>query len=169
MNPEALAQALQNLSPIREPAAVTWWPLAIGWWVLIVLSALAICVLLIKWIRYRRANRYRSIAQVGLQLSYEQWQENANSFEYLQSANSLLKRSIRQIYQENEVASRTGPDWAALLNSHAKTALPDSAITALTEECYQPKPTTDIEILHTQLLDWFKSHKSKPVAGAHNA
>jgi len=174
MNPEQLQSALANLRGIHEPAAVSWWPLAIGWWVLIALSVLLVGYLTLKWVRHRRVNHYRTVAKIGLQLSYEQWQDSADSHHYLQSANALLKRSIRHINQELNLASTTGENWAALLNHHAKTALPESAIIALTQECYQPKPQTDIAALHQQLLEWFKSHTQKPkskinINGAANA
>ena len=169
MNPEQLQQALQNLRGIHEPEAVGWWPLAIGWWVLIIFAVFSITYLILRWVRHRRLNRYRTVAEIGLQLSFEQWQETADSRQYLQSANALLKRSVRHINQQSDVSSSTGSQWAELLNRHAKTALSDSAICALTEECYQAQPKTDIEALHEQLLNWFKSHVRKPLAESNNA
>ncbi len=165
MNPEQLQQALENLRDIHDPVAVGWWPLAIGWWILLTIGALLTVFLLLKWLRHRRVNRYRNTAEIGLQGSFEQWQENADSRQYLQSANALLKRSILHVNQNVAIASSTGSDWGAVLNSHAKTALPESAITALTQECYQAEPQTDIKALHHQLLDWFKSHSREPRIG----
>ena len=169
MNPEQLQQALANLRGIHDPAAVGWWPLAIGWWILLIISLLLIAYLIVKWVRHRRANRYRAVAEIGLQLSFEQWQNSADSRQYLQSANALLKRSIMHVNPKVDVASSTGSDWGILLNSHAKTALSDSAITALTQECYQAQPQTDIQALHPQLMDWFKSHLRTPANGGINA
>ena len=171
MNPEQLQQALANLRGIHDPAAVGWWPLAIGWWILLAILVLLIVYCILKWVRHRRANRYRTIAEIGLRLSFEQWQENADARQYLHSANALLKRSILHINQTADVASSTGSDWGELLNQHAKKTLPDSAITALTQECYQAQPQTDVEALHQQLLSWLKSHVRKPkqAAGANHA
>jgi len=35
MNPEMM---LSQLAPLREPVAISWWPLALGWWVVLALT-----------------------------------------------------------------------------------------------------------------------------------
>lgn len=162
MNPEQLQQALANLRGIHDPAAVGWWPLAVGWWILLIVGFLLITFLLMKWLRHRRDNHYRTVAEKSLQRDFEQWQESTDTRQYLQSANALLKRSLLHVNNTDDVASSTGSDWGELLNQHAKKTLPDSAITALTQECYQAQPQTDVEALHQQLLSWLKSHVRKP-------
>ena len=50
MNPEMM---LSQLAPLREPMAISWWPLAPGWWIVV-----ALCIAMLTgwviWLRKRR-------------------------------------------------------------------------------------------------------------------
>ena len=45
MNPEMM---LSQLAPLREPAAIGWWPLAPGWWILLVTTLLALTAMVLS-------------------------------------------------------------------------------------------------------------------------
>ena len=63
MNPEMM---LSQLAPLREPAAISWWPLAPGWWIVLALSV-ALLLGLVLWLRKRRLRTaYRRIALATL-------------------------------------------------------------------------------------------------------
>jgi len=59
MNPAPQANPLDQLRDIHLPEAVSWWPLAPGWWLLMVLTCLLLVGLLICLYRRHQSNRYR--------------------------------------------------------------------------------------------------------------
>ncbi len=115
MNP---ADPLAQLHPLRDPAAIGWWPLAPGWWLLLALL-LAGLALAIWWLlrRYRR-NAYRRRGTRALQSIRLQWQDSGNAAHCLGQANALLKAVALQAYPQREVAAASGANWQQFLNAH---------------------------------------------------
>ena len=60
------AASLANLHDIVVPPPVSWWPLAWGWYLLGALLLAALAWGLVRWRRWRLANRYRDLALAEL-------------------------------------------------------------------------------------------------------
>ena len=112
MNPQ---DPLSNLNPLREPELVSWWPLAPGWWILllVILLALAACLYL-GWRNYRR-NRYRRQAMKQLEEIRKQYQQDASGG--VTAINALLKAVALKAYPRRDVAASSGVRWLAFLNN----------------------------------------------------
>ena len=114
MNP---ADPLDQLNPLREPAAIGWWPLAPGWWLLIALVLIA-CAL-VAWrllARYRR-NAYRRRGIAALSEIRDHWQTSEDATTCLTRANALLKAVALKAYPQRDIASLSGESWQEFLNS----------------------------------------------------
>jgi len=113
--------SLQNLNDIVLPAAVDWWPLAIGWYVLIGLVLISIAWFGYQAIQHRFKNRYRREALRQLQLLEKDLQTDAKRNASLRQLPILLKRTALCAYPRTDVASLAGNDWHEFLNSKLKT------------------------------------------------
>lgn len=107
MDPE---QLLQQLAPLREPAAVHWWPLAPGWWVLAILVLSLAAGATLALVRYRRRNRYRRLGRATLK------QLVANGPPSHAQLNQLLKAVALRAWPASQVAGMHGDAWVNFLN-----------------------------------------------------
>jgi hypothetical protein len=149
---------LANLQPLRDPALISWWPLAPGWWLLLLVGLLIMAALLFALLRYLKRNAYRRRALVQLQALHEQF-ENANEASlYLRNINSLLKSVALVAYPPDEVAARHGDDWESFLGSCAKPgeSFPEGFSTATyRKNC----PDVNMAQLQRAAQHWIKHHR----------
>ena len=113
--------SLQNLNDIVLPAAVDWWPLAMGWYVLIGIVLISVAWFGYQSIQYRLKNRYRREALRQLQMLEANLQNDAKRAASLRQLPVLLKRTALSAYSRTDVASLAGNDWHEFLNSKLKT------------------------------------------------
>ena len=107
MNPEMM---LSQLAPLREPMAISWWPLAPGWWIV---HERGFTDRVVLWLRKRRLKTaYRRIALVALDelRSREAGQDELNW---------LLKAAALRAYPQEQVAGLHGTAWQQFLASAA--------------------------------------------------
>ena len=110
--PDPLAQ----LHPLREPAAIGWWPPAPGWWLLLALLLIALAALGWLWLRHHRRNAYRRQGLAALVRIREQWQADQDHRRCLTETNALLKAVALQAYPQHDIAGISGRDWQGFLN-----------------------------------------------------
>jgi len=149
---------LAALHPLREPAAIGWWPPAPGWWALLcfalVIAAL-LCYLL--WRRWRRnAYRRRALAQLdSLRLEYRR---HGDPLRYVEQVNALLKSVALATYPRETVAAQHGESWRIFLN---QSLPPDSRFTpAFDDAAYRKSPPDiDAEYLYRSADCWIRQHR----------
>lgn len=115
MNPQSL---LEQLAPLREPAAVSWWPLAPGWWLLMGLGLLVLLTATIWLWRRRAANHYRRQALKMLARLEADGEDTA-------ALNRLLKATALRVYGK-QVAALSGDAWVAFLETHCESINSDA-------------------------------------------
>ena len=150
----------QQLRDVHTPDAISWWPLAIGWWVLIALIVGLSVFSLIKFFKNRRINAYRKLASQELNRQFLVWQGKQNASDYLQAANTILKRAY--LHAGNESAGLSGAAWVSLLNTHSSVELSSETADALTGQLYQKSPTVDINRVHNEINSWLRNHSAQP-------
>jgi hypothetical protein len=152
---------LAALQPLREPEAITWWPLAPGWWLLgfLILAAIAITAHIL-YSRYQ-ARRYRRLGCAQLKQLHADYRENDDTRGFLSAANALLKSVALQAYPANQVAASHGSEWADFLNNSVSgKMLFDASFTAA---IYQENVTGfDADAFHGAAEHWIKHHRVKP-------
>ncbi len=156
MNPQDPLAALQ---PLREPAAIGWWPPAPGWWILAALLLVGSAVLAyLLWRRHRRnAYRRRALRQLDA-LHADLAQGRDDTLRYIESVNALLKSVALAAYPRPEVASRHGESWRAFLNAQ----LPDAEQFAedFDDAAYRdPPPAIDTQQVHRSARYWIRHHR----------
>ncbi|MBE9538936.1 MAG: DUF4381 domain-containing protein [Proteobacteria bacterium] len=161
MNPQ---DPLAALHPLRDPGAISWWPLAPGWWVLIALAVLAIAVLAYYLLKRYRANAYRRLALQQL-VSIHAQLGAANPVEKQAAAsdtNALLKAVALRIFPRHDIAALSGEAWLEFLNKSRRS---DAEATAFAEDFAtavyaQNTPDIDTEQLFQASKNWIIKHRA---------
>ncbi len=113
--------SLDRLHDVVAPPPTPWWPPAPAWyWVLTVL-ALALLVLLVLGIRHWLKNRYRHEALAELARLEPLLADASRRAAALASLAALLKRTAISAWPREAVASLTGAEWQAFLDSTGRT------------------------------------------------
>ena len=147
MNPEMM---LSQLAPLREPVAISWWPLAPGWWILLALSV-ALLTGVFLWVRKRRRKTaYRRIALAALE---ELRSREAGKNEL----NWLLKAAALSAYPHEQVAGLHGKAWQQFLASSCPKVASD-AFTEL-DTLYQREPSPVSSDLLDAAENWIRQHE----------
>ena len=147
MNPEMM---LSQLAPLREPPPISWWPLAPGWWVLIVLAVIAITALTAWLTKRHRQRHYRRVALLALsELRLQQAGGDA--------INRLLKAAALQAYPPDQIAALHGPSWLQFLASTCQKL--EASDLAELEQRYQRDPSASSDALYAAAEQWIRGHE----------
>lgn len=109
----------ENVLPLRDlhlPEPVSWWPLAPGWWVLLVLLALLLGYGLYRAYLRRRHNAPRRFALRELARYESDYLEHRNPVVLGKQLSELLRRGMLAYARRDEVAGLTGEAWLAWLD-----------------------------------------------------
>lgn len=156
MNP---TDPLASLHALRTPEPISWWPLAPGWWLLIVLAlALITGACLLLWRQYR-ANAYRRKALKALASAQQNWQQQGDNTALLQQINALLKATAIKAFPPTQCAALYGDNWLNFLQQTLPDNTPPSA---LGNSVYGPTPEFDSQALHHFASLWIRKHRRQP-------
>jgi hypothetical protein len=149
---------LAALHPLREPEAITWWPLAAGWWLLAVIAVAALTFLLIFLYRSYRARAYRRTGAVHLSQLYADYEQHRDTTQFVSQGNALLKSVALNAFPADRVAASHGENWMQFLND--STTGREEFDLAIGTAIYQPKGAqVDAESFHRAAQHWIRHHR----------
>jgi len=157
---------LAALHPLRDPAAIGWWPLAPGWWILIALAVLALAMLCYVLLKRYRANAYRRMALQQLQDIRSRLGDAVEIDQQFHSAigdiNALLKSVALRIFPRHDIAALSGEAWLTFLNKTRQSKASDTEFsTSFANAAYQQQPPElDAEQLFRASQSWIKNHRA---------
>lgn len=106
-----MSSLLEQLHDIEGLDPISWWPLAIGWWVLIVVGTIIVCAA-VCFIAYRLAflrswknDTFQKLARLEENLS------DATARETVIALSEYLRRIALRRYSRKECAGLTGEAW----------------------------------------------------------
>ncbi len=152
MNPEL------PLRDIHLPDSVSWWPIAPGWWLLLVI---AILIAMIIWaIRMNKAKGLlRKQALAELDKIENAFGQHQNTQQLASELSMLLRRVCISRFPRVDVAGLTGQAWITFLNSHANS-FDDEIGRQLREAPYQQQHELDSHALICACRHWITEIKS---------
>ncbi len=127
----------QQLAPLVEPTAITFWPPAPGWLVLIALGLAFLFWAFIKLRTNWQRRTYRRHAQSQLQKIWSCYESNQNDLQLVDDINTLLKRVAITGYPSSHCAKLHGNDWVDFLKKHSSKPDVDTALKLLGDSRYQ--------------------------------
>lgn len=148
---------MDQLKEVALPIPVSWLPQTPGWYVLAVLLLIGIVWSIVRYLRYRRLNRYRQEALVELKLIKDRGRVNELPV--------LVKRVALQIAPRMQVASLSGDAWLSFLDqSYGGTGFSKGAGRVLPVIAYQgPERITDqqTQSLCDLVAEWIRRHRAR--------
>lgn len=111
MDPEQLP-----LRDLHLPEAISWWPLAPGWWVVIVLAAAGLFVVFRLYLRTRARGAARRYALLQLEELTSEFEQHRDAVAFSRAVSALLRRTMLAYAPRQEVAGLTGDEWLAWLD-----------------------------------------------------
>lgn len=138
------------LRDIHLPGAVSWWPLAPGWVLLVLLAGV---VAGLAWIAWRKGGiRRRALADLAtIETAFAR---HGDDRALVRDVSTLLRRVCLTYRPRTAVASVTGKAWRDVLRSLGgpKHALPDKIAWQIVHAPYNPKEPVEADALldHTR-------------------
>jgi hypothetical protein len=161
---------LDQLSPLVRPEPVSFWPLAPGWWIALVMLVAVPAAAFMVW-RHRRQTSVeqpvseeeqlegpRRAALLELAQMPRPYGESAGP--WLQSLNALLKRLCMTRYPDSHCQTLSGRAWLAFLDTRC-TAAGLTRWMVLVEGAYRPDCRLDdktIDGLYAAISIWIRKH-----------
>lgn len=164
----SIAEALQRLRDIHEPAAPGWWPIPIGWWGVAGLGLAMIVVLL--WVIFserRKQAPYVAIRSAAMRLNRIRNEGQIDGREYASRINLLFKELVIRVEGQHEAARLHGTSWLEFLAERFnEREFVEGVGRCLGSTRYIPEPFSDAglqELINKTLL------RVSPLKGQSNA
>jgi hypothetical protein len=149
-----------ELKDIHLPDPISWWPLAPGWWILLIL-VIALTVLsyifipkLLKKISHQPAAK---LAMTEFKIIQQQHRAQHNKRLLVQSLSVLLRRICMTYDSRQNIASLTGQAWIDKLNNlNPQQRFSAELIEVLLTAPYQQHSEFNAEQLLNQCESWIK-------------
>ncbi len=151
MNP-----ALNDLKDIHLPDPVSWWPMAPGWWLLIILILITLTAGFYYWRFWQQSLRYKKSA---LKILTTAFQSNSDDLTFLNDCAAITRRLTLSIQSKKEIptnyAGLQGNEWQQVLQQH----MPEPQAELLATGRYQSSPSIDRTALYNAVKQWLKGFK----------
>lgn len=148
------AQQLQ-LRDIHMPDAPSFWPLAPGWWVLIVIALVVIYFLYSYWKKQHKKKQLIALMQRQLMTIHDEFRTDKDKHKLAVAVSDLLKRFVRYVLKDSAAASLTGQQWLDYLNSKSPNAIFNEFTVPLTQAQYIAAPEFDVPSLIAAVKNYF--------------
>jgi hypothetical protein len=148
-------EVLSQLKDIHLPPPVSWWPLAPGWYIALLLLSI-ICYVLGKILYKHWRKIYRKRFAVKQMQRLEKRYLQQPTAKIIAKAAMLLKQVVMVKYPRNRVAGLHGEEWLIFLDTITKTQdYTQGAGKLLIKVPYQ-KHSKDAEVLFPLLIKTMK-------------
>ena len=162
---------LSQLRDIHLPDPVTFWPLAPGWWILLLLVLVGLVFLgrhaIATLIRRRRLESVmRELDQAHARFTVQSAFNNTRNqagLDFLATVNALLKRVAQVMYPDSTCSSLTGRDWLQFLDACDQgSAFSRGAGAVLADGAYRPVFDADGDALYQTARTWIENRYKAP-------
>lgn len=159
MNPNELP-----LRDIHLPPEISWWPLAWGWWLVLLLVLCGLVALVWWWLKRPVTNQRVNIsaqASALQELERIEQQYSNDPMGLVRELSVLLRRIAISLYGRRSVAGLTGVTWLQFLDKQSGSPVFSQRFQqALTELPYRAQGSVDVSALVQEVRQWLSSQSS---------
>lgn len=159
MNPNELP-----LRDIHLPPEISWWPLAWGWWLVLLLVLCGLVALVWWWLKRPVTNQRVNIsaqASALQELERIEQQYSNDPMGLVRELSVLLRRMAISLYGRRSVAGLTGVTWLQFLDKQSGSPVFSQRFQqALTELPYRAQGSVDVSALVQEVRQWLSSQSS---------
>lgn len=159
MNPNELP-----LRDIHLPPEISWWPLAWGWWLVLLLVLCGLVALVWWWLKRPVTNQRVNIsaqASALQELERIEQQYSNDPMGLVRELSVLLRRMAISLYGRRSVAGLTGVTWLQFLDKQSDSPVFSQRFQqALTELPYRAQGSVDVSALVQEVRQWLSSQSS---------
>lgn len=135
------------LRDIHLPAEPSFWPLAPGWWVLLLLA-----VTVVAWLAYRSCLRWQKSRRLDnllkqLEAVLAKHRSRGNKTQLLQELSLFLRRFEKFDQGQDQAAALNGEQWIKHLNSRHQDRPFTPFTSLLTNDIYLPQADFEVQDL----------------------
>ncbi len=148
---------LAELKDIHLPADISWWPLAPGWWMLMIL-----CIVLLAgsygfyhFVIKKRAYRKAALKELDL-LGTAALDPNA----YIESVAAIIRRTAICTEKNQSGVTRVAQLQGKAWQEYLQQAMPAEQAQIIAVSRYQPVQSLDGQALQKAAREWIKGHKA---------
>ncbi|MEM7082517.1 MAG: DUF4381 domain-containing protein [Pseudomonadota bacterium] len=149
-----MSDPLEALRDIHLPDAISWWPLAWGYWVVMLL------LLATGWFMWRRYRQYavHRAAMKTLRELDRRYQSHGDSHRLAREINVLLKRTLLTLQPRTQVAKLAGDAWLDRLQSTGSGfSFSDAMREVLARDIYRQTAQLDACELVNECRRWIRA------------
>lgn len=152
----AKADPLAHLKDIHLPEAISWWPLAPGWYVVMLLIVLLI-IGFVYFMHKRYLNALAKNQALDLLNTYkDQYEKDHNAQLASARISELLRRVALVYFSRSDVASLHGDSWVEFLNQTSKGIDFKPVQSMLLDSPFKTKETVNLKPLISRVQLWIK-------------
>lgn len=113
-------QALQ-LRDIHLPDSVSWWPLAPGYWIILIIIALLVVS---AWLfrRWQHQQKLKQVIQVEFRRIERDYQQSNDALRLTKELSVLLRRVSLACFPESDCESLVGERWLTFLDQQLQNS-----------------------------------------------
>lgn len=142
---DELQEALKDLRDIHEPDPVSFWPLAPGWWIVLLIIIFSV-FLLRWWLKRDKSPRYKKLANEELKNITTNYEVQRNGHKTAGEVSELIRKIMILTDNRAEVAGMIDEEWLAYLDEKSGTELfTKGAGRILTTAVYQKESDIDVD------------------------
>lgn len=151
--------ALSQLKDLHLPLPITWWPLAPGWYILLLIILFLIIILSFVIYKRRIDARPKKQALELLQNYKKQYEKEGNTQITSAQISELLRRVALVYYPRKQVAGLDGELWLEFLNQTGNKVDFKTLHEMLLELPYKTSESIDLKPLIVQAERWIKQRR----------
>jgi len=155
--PTVAPDGLAQLKDIHLPSAVSWWPLALGWWIILIVAVSLLLIGVYFYRRWQRKSPQEIIIAQSLQLFATLQTQSLTPKVLIMELSELLRRTAISLYGRGIIANLAGDDWLQFLNQKGETtAFTEGLGRVLADQPYRAEVDYDHQALLTLIQHWLE-------------
>lgn len=149
------ATATLELRDIHLPVEPSYWPLAMGWWIVIVLVLILVFLLAKKLTKIRQQRQLNHLMQQQLCAVKKDFQQHQNKHQLAIDISTLLNRFVIHVLKDPKASALTGDAWVNYLDSRVEKPVFADFRQQLTHAQYQKNSEYDAIRLLATVKNYF--------------